>query len=195
MSLESGLHARFSQAFADVADRVTDWDAPTPVKEWTAGDVVEHLIDWYESVLENWVDMDLPDRDPQADPATAWRQRAADVQELLDDSERSTIVLDEGPFAGQTIAEMTGDLYVSDIYMHTWDLARAAGVEPDLDPDYAEQMLQGMEPIEQMLRQSGQYGPAVETESEDPVERLMAFIGRDPQWRRPGAPEGGASPM
>ena len=34
-------------------------------------------------------------------------------------------------------------------------------------------------PIETMLRQSGQYGPAVETDSEDPVERLMAFIGRD----------------
>lgn len=182
MSLESGLHARFSQAFAEVADQVTDWDAPTPVKEWRARDIVEHLIDWYESVLEGWVDMDLPDRDPQADPATAWRTRSADVQELLDNSELATIPLADGPFAGQTIAEMTGELYISDIYMHTWDLARSAGVEPEMDPEYAETMLDGMIPIETMLRQSGQYGPAVETDSEDPIERLMAFIGRDPRW-------------
>ncbi|WP_462418981.1 maleylpyruvate isomerase family mycothiol-dependent enzyme [Kytococcus sp. Marseille-QA3725] len=195
MSLESGLHARFSRAFAEVADQVTDWDVPTPVKEWRARDIVEHLIDWYESVLENWVDVDLPDRDPDADPATAWRQRSDDVQELLDDSERSTIVLGDGPFAGQTIAEMTGDLYVSDIYMHTWDLARATGAKADLEPDYAEQLLEGMQPIDGMLRQSGQYGPAVETGSEDPVDRLMAFIGRDPQWQRPDAPTGGATPL
>lgn len=179
MSLESGLHARFAQAFGEVADQVTDWDAPTPVKEWRARDIVEHLINWYESVLEGWVDMDLPDRDPQDGPATAWHKRTADVQELLDDSERSTIELANGPFSGQTIAEMTGELYVSDVFMHTWDLARSAGVEADLDPEYAEQMLEGMLPIETMLRQSGQYGPAVETDSEDPVERLMAFIGRD----------------
>ena len=35
------------------------------------------------------------------------------------------------------------------------------------------------------LRDSVHFGPAVDTDSEDQVERLMAFVGRDPQWSAP----------
>ena len=39
----------------------------------------------------------------------------------------------------------------------------------------------GMRPIEAMLRDSGQYGPAVPVADDAPVvERLMGFVGRDP---------------
>ncbi len=38
--------------------------------------------------------------------------------------------------------------------------------------------------IEELLRSSGQYGPAVPVDDDaDPVTRLVGFIGRDPAWR------------
>jgi len=69
--------------------------------------------------------------------------------------------------------------FTGDVFMHTWDLARATGQPEQLDEAMAAEMLAGMEPIDDMLRQSGQYGPKVEPPPDaDATTRLMAFIGR-----------------
>jgi hypothetical protein len=45
-------------------------------------------------------------------------------------------------------------------------------------------MLTGMEPIETLMRDSGQFGPRVPVPDDaDPQARLLGFIGRDPAWR------------
>lgn len=183
-SAESERHARFASDFADVAGQVTDWDAQTPVPEWHAHDVVEHLIDWLPSVLSRWggVDLAAPEGD---DLVVRWQRRAADVQALLDDPEIAAREVTEGPFAGQTLAALVDQIYTADIYPHTWDLAKAAGVAVPIDPEFAAAALPGMRDIEPMLRASGQFGPAHPTTSTDPVDRLMAFIGRDPEFRSP----------
>ena len=50
-----------------------------------------------------------------------------------------------------------------------------------LDADEVHRMFVGMEPMDEMLRASGQYGPRVEVADDaDAVSRLMAFIGRRP---------------
>jgi hypothetical protein len=67
--------------------------------------------------------------------------------------------------------------------MHTWDLARATGQDDRLDADFCAQMLAGMEPMEQVIRSSGQYGPRIPVSSDaDAQTRLLGFIGRDPEW-------------
>ena len=39
-----------------------------------------------------------------------------------------------------------------------------------------------MEPLDEMLRQSGQYGAKVDVPADaDPVSRLMGFVGRRPR--------------
>lgn len=49
-------------------------------------------------------------------------------------------------------------------------------------------MLSGMEPLEELMRGSGQYGPAVPVSVDaDPQTRLLGFIGRDPAWAPPNA--------
>jgi hypothetical protein len=41
-----------------------------------------------------------------------------------------------------------------------------------------------MKPMEQLLRDSGQFGVAVPVADDaSPQDKLMAFIGRDPAWR------------
>ena len=65
--------------------------------------------------------------------------------------------------------------------MHTWDLARAAGLDETLDADVVHDMLVGMEPLDEMLRASGHYGPRVEVPADaDEQTRLIAFTGRQP---------------
>ena len=65
--------------------------------------------------------------------------------------------------------------------IHTWDLARATGQDETIDPEMAVGMLAGMEPIDEMLRGSGHYGPRVTVaEDADVATRLIAFTGRQP---------------
>jgi hypothetical protein len=44
-------------------------------------------------------------------------------------------------------------------------------------------MLAGMEPMDQLIRSSGEYGPRVPVKDDaDARTRLLGFIGRDPEW-------------
>jgi hypothetical protein len=70
--------------------------------------------------------------------------------------------------------------------MHTWDLARATGQDDRLDAARCQAMYDGMQPMDAMLRASGQYGPRVAVADDaDPQTRLLGFIGRDPAWAAP----------
>jgi hypothetical protein len=73
--------------------------------------------------------------------------------------------------------------YTTDVFMHTWDLARATGQDDQLDADLCGQLLAGMEKFEEAMRSSGQYGPRVEVPVDaGPQIRMLGFIGRDPFW-------------
>lgn len=78
------------------------------------------------------------------------------------------------------------EFYTTDVWMHSWDLAKALGREPDLGRERCAAVLAAMGPIEQILRESGEYGPAVPVAPQASAQdRLMAFIGRDPAWKPP----------
>lgn len=186
MSDQARRHQEFSDNFAAVLDSTTDWQAPTPVPEWQAQDVVDHLLAWFPSVLRQWAGIVLESDETQT-WSQAWRRRSDDVQRLLEDEMFASQVITEGPFAGQPLAVAIDRIYTADIYMHTWDLARAGDIEPPMDPAVADEMLPGMQEMDEVLRDSGQFGPAVETDSDDAIDQLMAFIGRDPNWESPRA--------
>lgn len=65
--------------------------------------------------------------------------------------------------------------------MHTWDLAKATGQDASVDAEFAAGMYEEMLPMDDMLRQSGQFGTRVEVPDDaDPVTELIAFTGRTP---------------
>lgn len=152
-------HQVVAGEFARLVEQTTDWSAPAPVEGWTARDVVDHLVSWFGGFLSAG-GVELPAGPSVADdPLAAWQHHANGVQTLLDergDEEFTHPHVGPGQLAG-TIDRF----YTSDVFMHSWDLARATGQEPRLDQDFAGQMLEGMRPIESMLRDSGQYGRAV----------------------------------
>ena len=76
--------------------------------------------------------------------------------------------------------------YTMDVFMHTWDLARATGQDDRLDADFCAMLLAGMQPIEDVMRSSGQYGPRIPVDDDaDPQTKLLGFIGRDPGFVGP----------
>jgi uncharacterized protein (TIGR03086 family) len=67
------------------------------------------------------------------------------------------------------------------VLVHGWDLARATGQEPTLDPDLAEQLLAfARQAINDDMR-APRIGPEVAVAADAPAtDRLVAFMGRTP---------------
>ncbi|MCG5431534.1 maleylpyruvate isomerase family mycothiol-dependent enzyme [Mycobacterium sp. MYCO198283] len=184
--MEPAEHHRVVAAtFTERVQGTTDWHAPAPVPGWVARDVVDHLVTWLPGLLASG-GVTLAAGPPVADdPVAAWRHHTAAVQDLLDGP------LAAKPFSHehiptQPLTQVIDNFYTADVFMHTWDLARATGQDDRLDPGYCRALLAGMQPMEEVLRASGQYGPAVDVPADaDDTDRLVAFIGRDPRWRPP----------
>ena len=162
----------------------SSWDQPAPVPGWVARDVVRHLVEWLPALLSSSSSITLPGGPSvDDDPVAAWTSHADAVQAVLDDPATADAVLSNPHIGERPVAEAIDMIYTSDVFMHTWDLARATGQRSNLDPQTCEAMLAGMEQIEEMLRASGQYGPRVPIDSSASAEdRLMAFVGRDPEF-------------
>ncbi|MEZ5376825.1 MAG: maleylpyruvate isomerase N-terminal domain-containing protein [Acidimicrobiales bacterium] len=177
--MDASDYPAIADRFGAVVDSVNDWDAPTPVPEWRARDIVDHLTTWLPGLLGSCgVEIPMGTLD---DPVGSWRTQDAALRSLLADRGGETITHE---FLGtKSIAEIVAQVYLGDVFMHTWDLARSAGVDDGLDPAVCEEMVTGMEQMEDMLRNSGHYGPRFPGDpGPDPVRRLMAFVGRDPNW-------------
>lgn len=158
------------------------WDDPAPVQGWTARDVVGHLVEWFPAFLQGAAGITLPGGpSTQDDPVAAWAAQTAAVQALLDDPAAAATKIDDPHLGPMTLEQATAQIYTNDVFLHTWDLARATGQPVALDEERCARMLDGMQPMDEMLRQSGQYGPKVDVPQDAPaMERLMGFIGRDP---------------
>jgi uncharacterized protein (TIGR03086 family) len=177
-------HREIGQVFTDRVRGTRSWDAPCPVAGWTARDVVRHLVEWLPPFLAGGSSVRLPAvPSVDDDPVGAWQAHTDAVQALLDDPATADLTL-ANPHLGRLPLDRAIDqFYTTDVFMHTWDLARATGQDDRLDPEFCVLLLAGMEPMEDVIRSSGHYGFRVPVRDDaDPQSRLLAFIGRDPQW-------------
>ena len=183
MSDAATQHRERAARFAAVIEGVTDWAAPTPVKEWTARDVVAHLTSWFPEFLAAG-GVSIPAGRPD-DPRGSWARQTAAVQRLLDNPETAEAEFTH-PYVGtQSLAAAVSNFYTADVFMHTWDLARASGQDDTLDEAECAEVLAGMQQMAPVIRASGQFGdqqPVADDASAQ--EKLIAFIGRDPHWSR-----------
>jgi uncharacterized protein (TIGR03086 family) len=177
-------HRRVAAVFTTTVEAVPAdrWDDPAPVDGWVARDVVRHLVEWFPAFLEGSTGITLPAGPPAADdPVGAWRSHTEAVQALLDDADSAANEFDFPHMGRMQLAQVIDMIYTSDVFMHRWDLARATGQDERLDPDRCAALLEGMLPLDDLLRQSGQYGPRVHVPDDADVQtRLLAFIGRTP---------------
>ncbi|MFP3578960.1 hypothetical protein SB659_05160 [Arthrobacter sp. SIMBA_036] len=119
---------------------------------WRARDLAGHLVQWFPDFLLSATGIVL-DRGPcvEVDPVAAWKVHSEAVQLLLDGRERTTTF--RHPLVGQMpLPEAVDRFYTLDVFMHTWDLARATGQDERLDARTCADLLAGMVPIEDMIR-------------------------------------------
>lgn len=184
----------FANEYRTISGRFTDlvngvgpnrWDRPSPVPDWTARDVVRHLTEWFPPFLAGGAQIELP-RGPTVDddPVAAWQTLTEGVQAALDDPTSANALFTNPHTGTMPVAEAIYKFFAGDVFMHGWDLARATEQDDTLDPDRCEELLAGLEPIDDVLRSSGQYGPRVRVADDaDTQTKLIAFIGRDPNWQ------------
>jgi len=179
-------HAYDAARFTELVESAStgDWARPSPIAEWTALGIVKHLVEWPREFLKG-AGIDLPALDVEDDPAAAWTQHVADIQAIVDDP--AGRVLSNPHTGNKPVDEAIDQFYTADLWMHSWDLARALGRKLDLGQERCAAALAAMEPIEQTLRDSGQFGSAVAVAPDASAQdKLIAFIGRDPAWQPDG---------
>jgi uncharacterized protein (TIGR03086 family) len=158
------------------------WDNPAPCEGWVARDIVGHLVEWVPAFFENYAGLHIDGDGPTVsdDPVAAWETFDASIRRVLADPASTSRSFDMHGTT-YTIGQAVDMFCTGDVFLHTWDLARATGLDETLDPDEVHAALVGMEPMDAALRQSGQYGPRVEVSDDaDEQTRLIAFVGRQP---------------
>jgi uncharacterized protein (TIGR03086 family) len=183
--LREEMADRFRRVAAGMTERVlavpTDrWDDPAPCEGWVARDVIDHLAQWLPAFYCGSFGVLIP-RLPSAadDPVTAW----VDLRDFLQAS------IDDPDVAFRSGATPLGDTFarafhaaVSDVLVHTWDLARATGLDERLDAVEVHRQVEHLDdmPFDAMVA-SGHYGAPTEVlAGADEQTRLLAALGRKP---------------
>ncbi len=181
----SEIAERYRNVAAQFTQRVESvppgaWENPAPCEGWVARDVVGHLVGWMPGFFSRWgVDL-APGPSVDTDPVGAWAGLSDAIQAALDDPEIAAREADS-PLGRQSLEQIVGMIVISDVLIHTWDLARATGQDETLDADEVARMSGFLEMPDEALRSSGQFGPRVEVPADaDPQTQLIAFSGRRP---------------
>jgi uncharacterized protein (TIGR03086 family) len=84
-------------------------------------------------------------------------------------------------FGGMPKQQILG-LLITDLLVHSWDLARSIGADETLPPAAVDAAMMGLTRMpEEMLRGGTMFGPAVEVpDTASPQDKLIAFAGRRP---------------
>ena len=159
------------------------WDAPAPCDGWVARDVVVHLVEWVPGLLDVGAAVDLgPLPDPATDPVGAWRALRAGIDALLADPEVDARRFSHPQAGDHALPEAIGIFVTPDVFVHTWDLARATGQDERLDPAIVHESVAGLSALDpDFLASTGQYGPRIDVPPDaDEQTRLLALLGRRP---------------
>ncbi len=171
------LAERFTALVNDVP--ADGWDAPSPCEGWTARDVLDHLIQGSCNQLQN---LDRAPEVPDGDPVARWAAVRDAMQSAIDDPDVAGTEYD-GPFGRTTLADSFDGFMSADLMVHTWDIARAAGLEQyePMPAEEVERVHSTLAPLGDNIRRPGVFGDAVAVPDDAPAQdRFLGFIGRQP---------------
>ncbi|MEU8895677.1 maleylpyruvate isomerase family mycothiol-dependent enzyme [Nocardia sp. NPDC048505] len=157
--------------------------APTPCTGWTVADLIDHMNERHEAVIESVLDPLEPET---GDPRDGFAHTAARWIVAMDRSGDTVALPQRGPLPTSTVLSV----HFVDMLVHRWDLARALA-RPCPVPD---RLLRRALPIAESITAPGStlngpggaYRPRVERAGDlGDMDTIAAFLGRDPNWRAP----------
>ena len=186
------MHRRAGDLLAETVRQVRElqWHLPTPCTEWDVRDLVHHIA-WSNLWVTPLCDgRDLAEVAPTLegdvlgdDPVGATVRSLDEASAGFERAGNDTLVqLSRGPSPSSIYcAERMNDLTV-----HSWDLARAIGVDVALDEECMRAGMDYHRPYEADGRPAGMFGPLVEVPGDADLQtRYLAFFGRRANWSAP----------
>jgi uncharacterized protein (TIGR03086 family) len=185
MSENSDKYRRAVDGFSAVVEAMPadKWSAPSPCENWTAAHVVGHVIGGTEMISAAQTGKEPDFSDPLGaagdDPAKSYAAARDLALSTLTDEYLNKKV--QSPFGEVPLDQMIGMILTNDVLIHTWDLAKAAGIDVKLDPELVEAAYNGLQPMDAMVRSESVFGPKVEPPADaDMQTKLICFTGRTP---------------
>lgn len=178
---------QFTQRVGAVPDDA--WANPAPCEGWVARDVVGHLVEWLPAFFFGTWGIDVPPiPSVDEDPVGAWAVVDGAIQAALDDPDTARRQRDT-PMGRASFEQTIDRICTGDVLVHTWDLARATGLDESLDPDEVHRFVEGMEPLDELLRQAGSTAPEcrfLTMPTNRPGSSPSSAATRSAHWRRDG---------
>lgn len=179
--LLEGAYARLGALAAELAPM--QLAAATPCPEWDVRALLDHVLGAGRMfTLVNAGHQVGPDAGDLVgtDPSSAIADGAKDNV----DAWRRPGALDGDrtyPF-GTFPAPAALLLNITEVVVHTWDLAKAIDQDPTIDPEVATVVYEFWEPMSlDPMRASGAFGPPIQVDAtSSPSHRLLGYLGRQP---------------
>ena len=182
------LYHRTVECWADRVNAVApdQWDDPTPCRDWTVRDLVNHVVGedrWTVPLVDGrtiadvgtTLDGDLLGDDPVGSALDAARQATTRVAEKLPEGGEVHLSYGDAPI-GDYVHELAADHL-----LHSWDLAVATGGNPRLDPQVTAELAEWFAGKEALYREFGVIGPRAISHGGTQSD-LLAAAGRDSAW-------------
>jgi uncharacterized protein (TIGR03086 family) len=161
----------------------------TPCRGWNLDMLLRHasesLAALHDATVTGHVALTpaTPDRDPAADPARTFRDRAVQLLAAQATADRRRQAIDIGDLSLPAIAiECAGAI---EIAVHGWDVSQACGQNLPI-PDALAASLLAIAPL--LIPETGrhpQFSPPVTAAAQaGPGDRLVAYLGRKPSGCR-----------
>jgi uncharacterized protein (TIGR03086 family) len=174
------LHRRAADATGAIIERVPGdlLDAPTPCARWTIRDVIAHLVDNNRGLIARVGGSEV---DGFAATARAFNEAYADP--AVQDAKFEVVGI---PTDGRGMLAVQ----FADVLVHGWDIGRGAGLDVTIPDDLATAALRITSGFPEHLRgpDSSFAHPHSAPQDAPAGVRLLAFLGRDPEWTAPTAP-------
>jgi len=175
----AGLVAAIEPSQRGLATPCAGWDVRTLVGHLAGRDLRNFLV----SARGETPDWQAPDEEIGDDWAAAFRDRAEPLRAVWRAADLDRLVAGPG---GEAPLRSRADQQITELAVHSWDLARAIGRQPAaLDPALAEHALgwsRGMLRPE-FRGPDKSFGVEVPVPDDAPVyDRLAGWFGRDPGW-------------
>lgn len=188
MSDTAELFTQLSQDFAARVQKVDPdaWGSATPCAEWDVRALVNHVVGellWSPPLVAGQTIADVGDRfdgdvlggDPAAvaESAAAGAAKAFSAPGALE----RTVHLSFGDFSGDDYCWQL----ISDLVVHSWDLARGVGSDDTMDAGTAERVHDFIAPILKQMAGSPYFAKPIDVSPDASAqERLLAATGRRP---------------
>jgi uncharacterized protein (TIGR03086 family) len=176
------LQIRAHREFGTRLDAVTDWNAPTPDTDWDIATLAKHVIreqQWVKPLLAGKsIEVAEGELAPLGDDLVAeWKRYSAEATEAWEGAPSGASV--RLSYDIVTVEEYLKE-QVSDVAIHSWDLARATGSDERLDDHLVEATWTIFEPQRATLAATGLFNDPIDLDEDAPLQlRLLAITGRD----------------